>query len=601
VGLFTSGFFSGTKKLLKDKQFFIYLPLLSPTIPLLVMGMVYSFHGFDLTDESFVLLSIIHWRTSFFNSFFGLALYPIWQIALENLVFFRIVGFSLLWLSSAYYLFFLTDVISSTIKRQKGIFKYIVLASFIPSSYYISERIWTPNYNWAVLFCTLMLCGSCLALTGRNIKYPQIHGLIFFFASIGTVLAKPISLVFVALFFVALLLMRTIPDGAFSLRVPSPLTVLVFIVSLVAFINLLFLIPWTREIMFIYETMALFNSDSYSFGNILRGSLNSLRYGIFPYIRFLAPVIILFILVFSISFRASKLRRHFKEYLIVILIFCFSLSFIYTMYSYRNYSEFNRFGLLSLIFLVFFLVIGKDLKLLKVLALNVLLVSSFSFGSGNGVWPKSSGAMSIFMVSLLLCTYEFKLRNLVVGSKLFYLVLVIFSSLYIFAFSWMVNNPYRQALVFDQTKIVNIAKHGSIRLEPEIAKDIELFLKSLALNGMRRTDRLLNLTGLSNSHLLIFSQSAPPKTIFLMERSFPNAESVLRRNLSVDLELQKKNLALPWLVLPTTDIGAFVTRSQTEAILVENGIDIYACYREIYTSKLGYSIWHPVCLKRHEK
>jgi hypothetical protein len=226
-------------------------------------------------------------------------------------------------------------------------------------------------------------------------------------------------------------------------------------------------------------------------------------------------------------------------------------------------------------------------------------VFSFGIGSGNGLWPKSSGAMGIFLVTLLLGLYEFKDKSPKFSSKLLSSVAFLISSLYIFSFYWLIMNPYRQAPLSEQTQKVNIASHGALKLAPNIAGDIQLFLESLKLSGFKRTDRLLNLTGLSNSHLQLLSQSKPPKMIFLFERSFPNAENVLRQNLSRDPGLKDKSY--PWLILPIHDNQGLVSRSSIEKILTENGIIVSTCYKEIYGSKLGYSIWKPVCVSKREE
>ena len=123
-----------------EKSLFILL-LLTPVALLIIVATLFSFHGLDTTDESFVLLSIIHWKTSHFNSFFGLALFPFWVLSFQNIVLFRLVGFFLLWLSSYFFTVSLSGLVAPTFVGYKNKTK-AALSGLIPFTYYVNELVY---------------------------------------------------------------------------------------------------------------------------------------------------------------------------------------------------------------------------------------------------------------------------------------------------------------------------------------------------------------------------------------------------------------------------------------------------------------------------
>lgn len=380
-----------------------------------------------------------------------------------------------------------------------------------------------------------------------------------------------------------------------SRRRPLNQSFVLAIILLVLIAILMFFSPLVDDAKFIYQTMRIFNPDSYSFGNLFTGAFDSVRYGIVPFGRFLFPVLlsaIVLLIFLHFSSKSSKMRRlncpiHYS---------CiFTISFFSTLYTYRNYSEFNRFAILAFIIQVVWLFSRVTSHLSKVLLIDLFIVVSYGFGSGNGLWPKSSGACGVFIVSFLLCAFELRNRTLLSDRTLYYSLVFPVCILYFLAFQWLVTNPYRQVTFSRQTTAVAVGDFGSVRLEPRIAEDIQHFMESLNTAGYKETDRILNLTGLTNSHLILFSKSKPPKMVFLMERTFPNAEYVLRENLSRDPWLSRSSLTSQWLILPENSDDSYLPRSQIEGIFAEIATDISLCYKKVYTSTLGYSLWRPIC------
>lgn len=557
-----------------------------PVFILIIAVTIFSFHGLDTTDESFVLLSIINWKTSYFNSFFGFVLFPFWQLSFQNIVLFRLLGFFLLWFSSFFFTVSLAGLVAPSYVEDKYKIR-AALSSLIPFTYYVNERVWTPNYNWAVLFFALLASGSYLVVTRPDSTKNTLFLSIFAFSSLGLSMSKPISVFFVAILVVLLFLSRRRSiDKSFVLAI-----ILLVLIAILLF----FFSPLVDDAKFIYQTMRIFNPDSYSLGNLFTGAFDSVRYGIVPFGRFLLPVLLPAIALLTFLHFLSKSSKMRRLNFSIHFSFIFTISFFSTLYTFRNYSEFNRFAILAFIIQIVWLFSRVTSHLSKVLLIDLFIVISYGFGSGNGLWPKSSGACGVFIVSFLLCAFELRNRTLISDRTLYYSLVFPICILYLLAFQWLVTNPYRQVTFSRQTMAVAVANFGSVRLEPRIAEDIQHFMESLNTAGYKETDRILNLTGLTNSHLLLFSKSQPPKMVFLMERTFPNAEHVLRENLSRDPQLSRRSLTSQWLILPENSDDSYLTRSQIEGIFAEIATDISLCYKKVYTSTLGYSLWQPIC------
>ncbi len=169
--------------------------LLFATIAALHVGLfsIAATRGWDLTDESFYLLSFRHWAEAPATSFFGAYLAMPYALVGQSLWAIRVVGFLLLFGTSVRFVIELIRSLNTLEDRtSRGhIGAAAIAASTAVWSYYGAFPVpYTPSYNLVELACALASSALSLRL-GRTIFLRESRGLVReafllgFVASIG--------------------------------------------------------------------------------------------------------------------------------------------------------------------------------------------------------------------------------------------------------------------------------------------------------------------------------------------------------------------------------------------------------------------------------
>lgn len=151
----------------------------------LFLGLSFD-RGLEMSDEgAYLLVASDPWFCAAHGSFYGFALFPLWELAGNSVAGFRWVGL-LVWLSSCLYFGFgLGQVLAGFWKRERStVPRFWVAGSLLLASLSLySDGIRTPNYNWLAHVGAALLMGSYLRATLIRTETPST--LTVFFGVVG--------------------------------------------------------------------------------------------------------------------------------------------------------------------------------------------------------------------------------------------------------------------------------------------------------------------------------------------------------------------------------------------------------------------------------
>jgi len=137
----------------------------------------FSFNrGLEMSDEgAYLLVAGDPWFSAAHGSFYGFALFPLWELAGQSVAGFRWVGL-LVWLGACLYLSFgLRDSLSGSLGRERSPIPggWVAGSLLLASLTLYSDGIRTPNYNWLAHVGAALLMGSFLRGTRIRAKTPK--------------------------------------------------------------------------------------------------------------------------------------------------------------------------------------------------------------------------------------------------------------------------------------------------------------------------------------------------------------------------------------------------------------------------------------------
>ena len=139
-----------------------YLKILNTLLVLIIFAYFITLFdkGFDYTDESYYILSSIYpGEINNFVTYFHFITAFLFQISLENLLNFRVLGLFLLIISAVFFSinFFKFSLSNKIETKYIFYFKIVGISSVI---FYYLENLFTPSYNLLNLSLILLTCGA---------------------------------------------------------------------------------------------------------------------------------------------------------------------------------------------------------------------------------------------------------------------------------------------------------------------------------------------------------------------------------------------------------------------------------------------------------
>lgn len=541
-------------------------------------------HGFDITDESFYLLSA-QFPADVQASFFRYGFYTglLYQLGGESVVALRSIGIVLLLLAS----FILSLTLFRQSQQNEPSPLVLQLATVGASLVYYNYWLLTPSYNWLALV-GLLLAGSGMfsALScARENPLPGIavgvSGALCFVAkpSVAAALAL-IYLLWVALHHRDIAWLRTTVISALS--------------ASAALLLHSYLLEGGVQAYADRVTAGVRLGEQLGAGHVLSvvltkswldiSSLPRLIQAKVPWSLGLAAIGgCLVYIVERVAGLSSKWRL---GYAVAVPIACWLE--LWQGNSWVGGSGYgNKLGLSALSFLLPCLIAGlvcrfmqpsggdhsplsKRLSLLTIPLICVLFAGAFAFGSNNGLLRQSSLAFVFYAAAILHCGRSLSLSSNSNAPQNIVSALVLLSSLLV-SYSAL-DKPYRSALpITAQTSAFDLRGRDTLITDPDTAAYANELMRIADRHHWHSGNYLIDLTGGSPGALVILG--ARFITIPWLAGGYKGSNDFVTAALG---EAEPANLSNAWVLVAPSG-----RRSVDNQVLQKLGLDFPASYIEV--------------------
>lgn len=482
-------------------------------------------HGFDITDESFYILSILY-PNEVYSSAITLFRYPLFlvnQLTGENLPIFRATGILFLFISALWLGYelqrYLKEKFSFEMTKLEIISFIIVISLGVFSTY----RNWhlTPSYNWLATWSIIVYYAMILKLTVDKNKTLLKYIMVGFFLALAFV-AKPTTSVLLVLIGLLFLIFEYKRFKILSLFSTISMSTIIFLVLIVFvsygdFGNYINAIKENLEIMKIL-------GGGHSYQEQVSNIINTFQVYYFEKLLIVKKTSHLSIVVLFSLFLGSLFyfRNHHKKKQVY---FCLSIVIlgIYTLillgYLIRINMQLSvawfylvEYGLINIIIISSYLIISDDKKQFLKFLMGLLflcfifILGSFSYalGSNNNLILKMSKSLIFVYMAIMSCSLIFSKKSN--NNSFYYISIVVLSVFMLILINKAYSFPYRQITSIEQqahpVKFLN--QDFTVKVDQKTKQYIEDLKQIAQKNGITESVYLIDMTGgTPGSHLII--------------------------------------------------------------------------------------------------